>query len=146
MSLPDFDFIGIFDEPKRYCPRSSFGWNKSVPIDERNQFGVTLAGPIFKDHTFFFINYEGLRKRKGITTNISVPHDYARQGLLPSVNGSSLVNIGVNPTSALFIGLYPRPNGPELAVLRCCLFERFEIDPAKHAPNVPGSKRLNRKS
>jgi outer membrane receptor protein involved in Fe transport len=84
------------------------------PAYERNQFGVTLGGPIVKDHTFFFINYEGLRERKGITTNISVPDDNARQGLLPSVNGSSLVNVGVNPTSALFVGLYPHPNGPEL--------------------------------
>ena len=84
------------------------------PAYERNQFGVTLGGPIVKDHTFFFINYEGLRERKGITTNISVPDDNARQGLLPSVNGSSLVNVGVSPTSALFIGLYPHPNGPEL--------------------------------
>jgi len=86
----------------------------SKPPYERNQFGVTLGGPIVKDHTFFFINYEGLRERKGITTNISVPDDNARQGWLPTVNGSGLVNVGVNPTSALFIGLYPRPNGPEL--------------------------------
>jgi len=84
------------------------------PPYDRNQFGATLGGPIVKDHTFFFINYEGLRERKGITTNISVPDDNARLGLLPSVNGGSLVNVGVNPTSALFIGLYPRPNGPEL--------------------------------
>ncbi|MGB6678375.1 MAG: carboxypeptidase-like regulatory domain-containing protein, partial [Terriglobales bacterium] len=84
------------------------------PPYERNQFGATLGGPIVKDHTFFFINYEGLRERKGITTNTSVPDDNARQGLLPSVNGSGLVNVGVNPTSALFIGLYPHPNGPEL--------------------------------
>ena len=27
-----------------------------------NQFGASLGGPIFKDRTFFFINYEGLRQ------------------------------------------------------------------------------------
>ncbi len=27
-----------------------------------NQFGASLGGPIVKDHTFFFINYEGLRQ------------------------------------------------------------------------------------
>src|SRR6201998_157815 len=69
------------------------------PAYERNQFGATLGGPIVKDHTFFFINYEGLRERKGITTNISVPDDNAPQGLLPTVNGGDLVNVGVNPTS-----------------------------------------------
>src|SRR5262249_32167459 len=86
----------------------------SKPAYERNQFGATLGGPIVKNHTFFFINYEGLRERKGITTSISVPDDNARQGLLPSLNGSGLVNVGVNPTSAPFILLYPRSNGPEL--------------------------------
>jgi len=84
------------------------------PGFERNQFGATLGGPIVRGHTFFFVNYEGLRERQGITTNISVPDNSARHGLLPSVTGGNLVNVGINPTSALFINLYPRPNGPEL--------------------------------
>lgn len=28
----------------------------------RNQFGATFGGPIYKDHTFFFVDYEGLRQ------------------------------------------------------------------------------------
>jgi hypothetical protein len=84
------------------------------PSLERNQFGVAAGGPIARDHTFFFINYEGLRENQGITTNISVPDDNARQGFLPTANGGSLVNVGVNPTSAPFIGLFPRANGPEI--------------------------------
>lgn len=85
------------------------------PGFQRNQFGATLGGPIVKDDTFFFINYEGLRERQGITTSTSVPDDNARQGLLPSLNGRSLVNVGLNPTSALFMGLFPHPNGPEIS-------------------------------
>lgn len=27
-----------------------------------NQFGASLGGPLIKDHTFFFVNYEGLRQ------------------------------------------------------------------------------------
>jgi hypothetical protein len=84
------------------------------PSFQRNQFGATLGGPIVKGHTFFFVNYEGLRERKGITTNVSVPDDNAHQGLLPSLNGDTLVDVGVNPTSAAFLGLFPRANGPEL--------------------------------
>jgi hypothetical protein len=84
------------------------------PAFQRNQFGATLGGPVVKDRSFFFINYEGLRERKGITTNVSVPDDNAHQGLLPSLNGDSLENVGVNPTSAVFLGLFPHANGPEL--------------------------------
>jgi hypothetical protein len=84
------------------------------PSYERNQFGVTIGGPIRKDHSFFFLNYEGLREQQGITTNVSVPDDNARHGVLPSLGGVGLVNVGVSPTSALFLGLFPHANGPEL--------------------------------
>ena len=30
-----------------------------------NQFGASIGGPILKDHTFFFVNYEGLRQTVG---------------------------------------------------------------------------------
>ena len=85
------------------------------PSYERNQFGVTIGGPILKDHSFFFFNYEGLREQQGITTNVSVPDDNARRGVLPSLSGVGLVDVGVSPMSALFLGLFPRANGPELA-------------------------------
>jgi len=38
--------------------------DKSPPL-RRNQFGVTLGGPIRKNSTFFFASYEGLRLRTG---------------------------------------------------------------------------------
>lgn len=33
---------------------------------KRNQFGAALGGPVWKDHTFFFASYEGLRQRQGL--------------------------------------------------------------------------------
>lgn len=43
------------------------------PRFERNQFGASVGGPIVKDNTFFFADYEGLRSDQGITTESFVP-------------------------------------------------------------------------
>ena len=40
---------------------------------KRSQFGGDVGGPIWKDHTFFFLSYEGLRQRQGLTINSQVP-------------------------------------------------------------------------
>jgi outer membrane receptor protein involved in Fe transport len=38
-----------------------------------NQFGGSIGGPIWKDHTFFFGAYEGQRERGGLPTSARVP-------------------------------------------------------------------------
>src|SRR6202140_825816 len=48
----------------------------------RNQFGAAVGGPIIKDKTFIFGDYEGFRQAKGITTKITVPSDSARAGTI----------------------------------------------------------------
>src|SRR5215471_8750178 len=37
-----------------------------IPPFKRNQFGGAIGGPIVRDHTFFFADYEGVRRSKGI--------------------------------------------------------------------------------
>jgi hypothetical protein len=59
----------------------------------RNQFGVAAGGPIIKDKTFFFGDYEGLRQVKGIPSKITVPSPNARLGI---VAGGTAANMPVN--------------------------------------------------
>ncbi|MFP5277849.1 MAG: carboxypeptidase regulatory-like domain-containing protein [Acidobacteriota bacterium] len=43
------------------------------PNFSRNQFGAALGGPIRKDKSFIFGDYEGLRSTQGVTTSAFVP-------------------------------------------------------------------------
>ncbi len=82
-----------------------------VPPFKRNQFGASAGGPIIKDHTFFFADYEGLRQSLSTTNTITVPSVNARAGQL--VSGP----VTVDPLVAPFLActsascLFPLPNG-----------------------------------
>src|SRR4030081_1892844 len=51
-----------------------------IPSFKRNQFGGSVGGPIIKNRTFFFADYEGIRQSKGITAVTTVPSLLARKG------------------------------------------------------------------
>ncbi len=89
-------FHGSIWEFHRNTVLNAVGFFKPVsgvkPPLIRNQFGVTLGGPIIKDRTFFFLDYEGFRQvakdigfstlptllqRQGILTgDVRVPYDF----------------------------------------------------------------------
>jgi hypothetical protein len=76
------------------------------PPFHRNQFGVSLGGPIRKGRTFIFGDYEGLRSSLGVTQVDTVPSPAARAGNL------STGHINVDPTVLNFVNaFYPLPNG-----------------------------------
>jgi len=92
------DARNFFDDP-----------TQSTPPFKRNQFGGAIGGPIFKNRTFFFADYEGIRQSKGITTVAFVPSQNARNGILSSGN------VIVDPKAASFFTFYHLPNGGPVA-------------------------------
>jgi Carboxypeptidase regulatory-like domain len=51
-----------------------------IPPFKQNQFGGTLGGPILKNKTFFFVDYQGTRVRQSQTFISTVPNAAERTG------------------------------------------------------------------
>jgi len=75
----------------------------SIPPFRRNQFGASVGGPIRKNRTFFFGDYEGLRQDQAATQLAVVPTQGARNGQL--VAGT----VAVSPLVEPYLVLYPLP-------------------------------------
>jgi hypothetical protein len=60
--------------------------NKPLRLN-RNIFGVTVGGPLHKDRAFFFLNYEGTRKREETRALRIIPTPQMCQGIFRYVNG-----------------------------------------------------------
>jgi len=81
--------------------------NQPKPPYKRNQFGAAAGGPIRRDRTFIFGDYEGIRQSQGIVGSAAVvPSDAARAGNL--VAG----RVNVDPLVTKYLALLPHANGP----------------------------------
>jgi hypothetical protein len=50
--------------------------NPAIPPFRMGQYGMTFGGPLIKNKTFFFINYEGLRQLQSTTQQFNVPSGF----------------------------------------------------------------------
>ncbi len=67
-----------------------------LPPFRMNQFGGNAGGPIIKDKTFFFLNYEGIRQSQGQTFISAVPNAATRNAI-----------IAASPVLAPIVRAYP---------------------------------------
>ena len=79
--------------------RNFFDGSTKSPL-RLNQFGASIGGPIIKDKTFFFANYEGLRQSAGFNIVATVPSLSARARAVDSIKPLlGAFPIGTTPTS-----------------------------------------------
>ncbi|HEU0091426.1 MAG TPA: carboxypeptidase-like regulatory domain-containing protein [Vicinamibacteria bacterium] len=97
---------------------------RAKPDFKQHQFGATLGGPIVKDRTFFFADYQGLRINQGQTYVSTVPSAAMRAGNFSEINrviydpltgqpfpGNIIPTGRFDPVSKNIINmLYPEPN------------------------------------
>ena len=108
----------VFDARNYFAPSDT-----PAPQDQRNQFGGTLGGPIVKDRTFFFADYQGTRDSTGITQVTNVPTAAERTGDFsqsssPAINpftgqpfpNNIIPSPYLDPTGLAIAALYPLPN------------------------------------
>ena len=120
-----------------------------------NQFGGSIGGPIRKDKTFFFFDYQGTRKRQGIPFTGQVPSVAMRNGDFSEIGGQLY-----NPYSTHSTGTFRdpfqcdnsgnplpvAPDGTQAAGTPCNIIPPGLINPIAQQminlyplPNVPGT-------
>ena len=136
-SLFEFHRNAALDARNFFAPAS-----EPKPKYIRNQFGGAIGGPIVRDRTFFFADYEGTRSREGITRITNVPTAAEREGDFsqslfgvptnpftgqPFDNGV-IPPFFINPVGRAIAALYPLPN-------RNVPFQNFVSSPTQRDDN-----------
>jgi hypothetical protein len=106
------------------------------PVLRQNQFGGAIGGPIRRNNTFFFVDWQGTRVRTAAVRVSAVPTPALRSGDLRGFNPvhdpdttrvannqvlrdpipNNIIPVSrFDPASAKVMAFYPEPNGPGLA-------------------------------
>jgi Carboxypeptidase regulatory-like domain/TonB-dependent Receptor Plug Domain/TonB dependent receptor len=123
------------------------GWTPTLggvkPKVRFNLYGVNIGGPIVKDKTFFFVNYEGDRERDGIIFQETAPILQLQQGNfsnLPSGLGTTLKVAPVDPTTGAPFpgGIIPQNRWSPVAA-RVLAYPQFPVPNAFPLIATPGA-------
>ncbi len=110
------------------------------PTFIRNQFGGTFGGPIWKDHTFFFMDYEGVRQIFKSFATATLPTAEQRTGtfLLHRVDGTTAPIPLTNPiTGKVYAnGIIP---ASDQSVLAKSVFAALPATNTSALPGTPNS-------
>jgi hypothetical protein len=86
--------------------RNFFTAGPQQPIFHQNQFGGTVGGPVVKDHTFFFLSYQGTYNAVATPTLTTVFSPAQRSGIFSGIAGLPTSGLctalgGTTPCSAV---------------------------------------------
>jgi len=104
---------------------SAYGFIRNSALDARNffdgrdiapfhraQFGGAVGGPIRKDKTFFFANYERLGELKALSNVFTTLSANARNGIVCANSAcTSTKQLAVAPSVKPYLPIFPVPNG-----------------------------------
>jgi hypothetical protein len=118
--------------------RNFFQTTGPKPELRQNQYGVSIGGPIWKNRTFFYFDWEGFRQVSGVTDTGTVPTQ-AEWNDINSQNGGSPLDLlsasngtlqaytagaPINPLMLNYLKLFPEPTNSNIA-------NNFTISPNK---------------
>ncbi|MCU1327568.1 MAG: hypothetical protein JWN34_2938, partial [Bryobacterales bacterium] len=96
-----------FFRNEHWNARNLFAQPGPTPLFRRNQYGLTLGGPVQRNRTFFFADWQGTRLRTGVTRFSVVPTVAQRQGIFA---GNTIPASRFDQIGAQVLQRYPLPN------------------------------------